>query len=99
MTDKAQAKIDELEAQKIIVEKVDEILERVERDLKYAKINSTLVYEKDEDDNPILDEETGKQKYHWDEHEYTEEELEDNPRARSEIRACETIIKALEKLI
>lgn len=98
MTDKAQAKIDELEAQKIIIEKVDEILERVERDLKYVKMNSIIVYEKDENGNPIL-EETGRQKYHWDEHEYTEEELEDNPRARSEIKAYETIIKALEKLI
>ena len=99
MTDKAQAKIEELEAQRIIIEKVDEILERVERDLNYAKTNSLLIYERDDEGNPIVDEETGKQKYHWEDHEYTEEELKDNPIARGEIRAYETIIKALEKLM
>jgi len=99
MTEKAQAKIEELEAQRVLVEKVDEILEKVERDLKYAKIHSDLIYEKDEDGNPIIDEETGKQKYHWEDRDYTEEELDENPRVRGEIRAYETIIKALEKLM
>lgn len=98
MTDKAQAKIDELEAQKIVIEKVDEFLEKIERERKYTLTSSEIVYETDEDGNRIQRDD-GRDAYHWEERPYTDEEIAENPRIRAELAAWDKIEKALEKLI
>ena len=98
MTDKAQAKIEELETQKILVEKVDEFLERIEREIAYTRTRSEIVYETDEDGNRIQRED-GRDAYHWEERPYTDEEIAEDPRIRAELAAWDKIEKALEKLM
>ena len=98
MTEKAQAKIEELEAQKYLIEIVDEYLERAQRDLNSANTNYDIVYETDEDGNRVTDE-NGKEKYHWEDRPYTDEEIAASPSIRGRMRAYETIIKALEKMM
>ena len=98
MTDKAQAKIEELEAQKIIIEKVDEFLEKIERERAYTCTRSEIIYETDEEGNRIQRED-GRDAYHWEERPYTDEEIAENPRIKAELAAWDKIEKALEKLI
>lgn len=98
MTDKAQAKLNELEAQKSLVEITDDYIERLQRDLESAKSHYELIYEEDENGERIKDED-GKDKYRWEDVPYTDEELEEIPSVKGRIKAYETIIKALEKLM
>lgn len=98
MTDKAQAKIEELETQKVIIEKVDEFLEKIEKERQYTLTHSEIVYETDEDGNRIQRDD-GRDAYHWEDRPYTDEEIEESPRIRAELAAWDKIEKALEKLI
>ena len=98
MTDRAQAKIDELEAQKIVIEKVDEFLEKIERERQYTLTHSEIIYETDEEGNRVQNDD-GRDKYHWEERPYTDEEIAENPRVRAELAAWDKLEKALEKLI
>jgi len=98
MTDKAQAKLNELQVETKVIEKVDDIIENLERDKKYAASTYECVTLTDDDGEPILDE-NGKEKTDWQRRDYTEEELEDHPEVAREIEAYDIIIKALEKLI
>ena len=97
MTEKMQAKLNELEIQQKVIQKIDELINDLERSKEYAKKTYEMVELKDENGEPILDE-NGEPKRDWQSREYTQEELADNPSVFREIAAYDLIISALEKL-
>ena len=97
MTEKMQAKLNELEIQQKVIQKIDELIHDLERSKEYALKTYDMVEVTDENGDVVLDEE-GNPKRDWKSRPYTEEELKDNPSVFREIAAYDLIISALEKL-
>lgn len=95
---KIKDKLNELEVQQEIVNKVADLIESLERDKNYALTTYDKVVLTDEEGEPILDE-NGKEKYEWQNRPYTEEELAECPSALRKVSAYDQIIEALEDLI
>ena len=97
MTERLQAKLNELEIQQKVIQKIDELIRDLERSKEYARKTYDMVEVLDENGEPVLDE-NGKPKHDWISREYTQKELADNPSVFREIAAYDLIISALEKL-